>query len=70
MSGWKAEPFLEVIFRRIMKKIKMYQIVPDGFGASIGVNAFFGSRQNRFWGPFAGIFGFRILFIWGFSDVV
>jgi len=53
-----------------MKKIKMYQIVPDGFGASIGVNAFFGSRQNRFWGPFAGIFGFRILFIWGFSDVV
>jgi hypothetical protein len=34
-----------------MKKIKMPRIVPNGFGASIGVNAFFCSRQNRFWGP-------------------
>jgi hypothetical protein len=60
-----------------MKKIKMPQIVPNGFGASIGLNEFFCSRQNRFWGPFGGLlaFGyyldrdFLMLIRWGFSDV-
>ena len=59
ISGGKAQPFLEVIFRRSMKKIEMPQIVPNGFGASIGVNIFFCQHQNRFWGRFGAFLAFR-----------
>ena len=77
ISGGKAESFLEVIFRRIIKKIKMPQIVPNGFGASIGVNGFFVRAKTVFGARFGAFlaFGyyldkdFLMFFRYGFPDV-
>ena len=61
-SGGKTEPFLEVIFRPIIKKIKLPQNVSNGFRASIGVSVFFVRAKTVFGDGFGAflVFGYYL----------